>query len=55
VENEFPASLENELNARGHKTKRRGHIGLVNAVGIDPQSGERLALPIRAMKARRGY
>jgi len=42
MENEFPASLENELNARGHKTKRRGHIGLVNAIGIDPQSGERL-------------
>ncbi len=42
MENEFPASLENELNVRGHKTKRRGHIGLVNAIGIDPQSGERL-------------
>jgi gamma-glutamyltranspeptidase/glutathione hydrolase len=42
MENEFPASLENELNARGHKIKRRGHIGLVNAIGIDPQSGERL-------------
>src|SRR6267142_1196368 len=42
MENEFPASLENDLNARGHKTKRRGHIGLVNAIGIDPQSGERL-------------
>lgn len=42
MENEFPASLENALNVRGHKTKRRGHIGLVNAIGIDPQSGERL-------------
>jgi gamma-glutamyltranspeptidase/glutathione hydrolase len=42
MENEFPASLENALNARGHRTKRRGHIGLVNAIGIDPQSGERL-------------
>ena len=42
MENEFPVSLENDLNARGHKTKRRGHIGLVNAIGIDPQTGERL-------------
>jgi gamma-glutamyltranspeptidase/glutathione hydrolase len=42
MEKDFPASLENGLNALGHKTKRRGHIGLVNAIGIDPQSGERL-------------
>jgi gamma-glutamyltranspeptidase / glutathione hydrolase len=42
MEDDFPANLENALNARGHKTKRRGHIGLVNAIGIDPQSGERL-------------
>src|SRR5467141_2789249 len=42
MENEFPASLEGVLNARGHRTRRRGHIGLVNAIGIDPQSGERL-------------
>jgi gamma-glutamyltranspeptidase / glutathione hydrolase len=42
MESEFSTSLESALNARGHKTKRRGHIGLVNAVGIDPQSGERL-------------
>jgi gamma-glutamyltranspeptidase/glutathione hydrolase len=42
MENEFPADLESALNARGHKTKHIGHIGLVNAIGIDPQSGERL-------------
>jgi gamma-glutamyltranspeptidase/glutathione hydrolase len=42
MESEFPASLENALNTRGHQTKRRGHIGLVNAIGIDPQTGERL-------------
>jgi gamma-glutamyltranspeptidase/glutathione hydrolase len=42
MENAFPASLESALNAQGHRTKRRGHIGLVNAIGIDPQSGERL-------------
>jgi gamma-glutamyltranspeptidase/glutathione hydrolase len=42
LENEFPASLETGLNRLGHATKRRGHIGLVNAIGIDPQTGERL-------------
>jgi gamma-glutamyltranspeptidase/glutathione hydrolase len=42
MESEFPASLESALNVRGHKTKRRGHIGLVNAIGIDPQTGQRL-------------
>ncbi len=42
LENEFPISLEEALRARGHETKRRGHIGLVNAIGIDPQTGERL-------------
>jgi gamma-glutamyltranspeptidase/glutathione hydrolase len=42
MEKDFPASLENGLNALCQKTKRRGHIGFVNAIGIDPQSGERL-------------
>jgi gamma-glutamyltranspeptidase/glutathione hydrolase len=42
MENEFPAGLENALNARGHQTKRLAVIGLVNAIAIDPQSGERL-------------
>jgi gamma-glutamyltranspeptidase/glutathione hydrolase len=42
MESEFPASLETALNARGHKTRRRGHMGLVNAIGIDPQTGDRL-------------
>jgi gamma-glutamyltranspeptidase/glutathione hydrolase len=42
MESEFSASLESTLNAQGHKTKRRGHIGLVNAIGIDPKSGARL-------------
>src|SRR5229473_1150706 len=42
MEKEFPASLEAALNARGHQTRRRGHIGLVNAIGIDPATGERL-------------
>ena len=42
MEQQFPASLEQGLNAMGHATKRRGHIGLVNAIGIDSQTGERL-------------
>jgi gamma-glutamyltranspeptidase len=39
---EFSPAFEKALNARGYATKRRGHIGLVNAVAIDPQSGDRL-------------
>ena len=42
IEKEFSIVLETGLNARGHQTKRRGHIGLVNAIGIDPKTGERL-------------
>jgi gamma-glutamyltranspeptidase / glutathione hydrolase len=42
MENDFPASLEAALNAQGYKTRRRGHIGLVNAIGVDPKTGERL-------------
>ena len=42
MEQQFPASLEQGLNAMGHATKRRGHLGLVNAIGIDSQTGERL-------------
>jgi gamma-glutamyltranspeptidase/glutathione hydrolase len=42
MEENFPESMEQALQARGFATKRRGHIGLVNAIGIDPQTGERL-------------
>jgi len=42
MEQNFPESMENALRARGFATKRRGHIGLVNAIGIDAKSGERL-------------
>jgi len=42
MEQRFPATMEQGLNAMGHATKRRGHIGLVNAIGIDSQTGERL-------------
>jgi gamma-glutamyltranspeptidase/glutathione hydrolase len=42
MEKDFPANLETALNAEGYKTRRRGHIGLVNAIGIDAKTGERL-------------
>jgi gamma-glutamyltranspeptidase / glutathione hydrolase len=42
MEKDFPASLESALNAQGYQTRRRGHIGLVNAIGVDPKTGERL-------------
>jgi gamma-glutamyltranspeptidase / glutathione hydrolase len=42
MEKEFPVTMESGLNLMGHETKRKGHIGLVNAIGIDPQTGERL-------------
>src|ERR1700674_5842316 len=42
MEQNFPETIEKELQARGFATKRRGHIGLVNAIGIDPKTGDRL-------------
>lgn len=42
MEKMFSPDLERALNVRGHETRRRGHIGLVNAIGIDPATGERL-------------
>jgi len=56
LEEEFPLSVEQALRARGHEVERgwyetpslsneaklRKHMGLVNAIGIDRQSGERL-------------
>jgi gamma-glutamyltranspeptidase/glutathione hydrolase len=42
IEPQFPQTLELGLNAMGHNTRRLGHIGLVNAIGIDSQTGERL-------------
>jgi gamma-glutamyltranspeptidase/glutathione hydrolase len=42
MEKDFPASMESALNAQGYQTRRRGHIGLVNAIGIDPKTSERL-------------
>jgi gamma-glutamyltranspeptidase / glutathione hydrolase len=42
MEEDFSLAFEQALNARGHATKRRGHIGLVNAIGIDAKTNERL-------------
>jgi gamma-glutamyltranspeptidase/glutathione hydrolase len=42
MEQQFPAKVEQGLNSMGHATRRRGHIGLVNAIGIDSQTGEKL-------------
>jgi gamma-glutamyltranspeptidase/glutathione hydrolase len=56
MEDSFPDSLEQALQARGFATKRRGHIGLVNAIGIDPRTGERLgAADPRDNGAAAGY
>jgi gamma-glutamyltranspeptidase/glutathione hydrolase len=41
METLFSPEMEEQLQARGHEIKRRGHIGLVNAIGIDPKTGER--------------
>jgi len=41
IEGLFSAEMEEQMNARGYAVKRRGHIGLVNAIGIDPKTGER--------------
>jgi gamma-glutamyltranspeptidase / glutathione hydrolase len=41
METLFPAEIEDQLKARGYAVKRRNHIGLVNAIGIDPQNGKR--------------
>jgi len=42
LEKEFSPVFEQALNANGYATKRKGHIGLVNAIGIDAQTGDRL-------------
>ncbi len=42
MEEDFPESTQKALEARGFAVKRRGHIGLVNAIGIDAKSGERM-------------
>src|SRR5712664_1102450 len=41
MEKLFSPEMEEQLKARGYTVKRKGHIGLVNAIGIDPKTGER--------------
>jgi gamma-glutamyltranspeptidase / glutathione hydrolase len=56
MEQDFPEAVEKELQARGFTTKRRGHIGLVNAIGIDPKTNDRLgAADPRDNGAASGY
>jgi gamma-glutamyltranspeptidase/glutathione hydrolase len=45
VEQTLPAEVVRALEARGHTVKARSSIGQVNAIGIDPVSGERLGAP----------
>ncbi len=41
LEQLFSSKMEEQLEQRGHTVKRKGHIGLINAIGIDPKSGDR--------------
>jgi gamma-glutamyltranspeptidase/glutathione hydrolase len=56
LENDFPTSTMQQLEAMGHKVVRKGWIGEVNAIGIDPRTGERLGAPDpRRLGAAQGY
>jgi gamma-glutamyltranspeptidase/glutathione hydrolase len=41
MEKLFSPEMEDQMKERGYEIKRRGHIGLVNAIGIEPKTGER--------------
>ncbi len=41
MEKLFSPEMEEQMKARGYAVKRRDHIGLVNAIGIDAKTGER--------------
>jgi gamma-glutamyltranspeptidase / glutathione hydrolase len=41
VEKLFSPEMEAQMKARGYEIKRRSHIGLVNAIGVEPQNGAR--------------
>lgn len=56
VEETFPEDTREALAARGHNVRRRSWIGEVEAIGIDPQTGERLgAGDPRRQGSARGY
>jgi gamma-glutamyltranspeptidase / glutathione hydrolase len=41
MEKLFSPEMEEQMRMMGYEVKRRGHIGLVNAIGIDAKTGER--------------
>jgi gamma-glutamyltranspeptidase / glutathione hydrolase len=41
MEKLFSPEMEEQIKARGYTVKRKGHIGLVNAIGIDAKTNER--------------
>jgi gamma-glutamyltranspeptidase / glutathione hydrolase len=41
MENLFSQEMEEQIKARGYTVKRKAHIGLVNAIGIDVKTNER--------------
>ena len=41
MERLFSPQMEELIKARGYTVKRKGHIGLVNAIGIDAKTNER--------------
>ena len=41
METLFTPEMEEQLVQRGYSVKRKGHIGLINAIGIDPKTAER--------------
>jgi gamma-glutamyltranspeptidase/glutathione hydrolase len=46
LEPNFPPDVAKDLEARGYKfAEKTGWIGLVEAIGIDPKTGERLGAP----------
>jgi len=46
LEPDFPPDVAKDLEARGYKfADKPGWIGLIEAIGIDPQTGERLGAP----------
>ncbi|MCL4523313.1 MAG: gamma-glutamyltransferase family protein, partial [Acidobacteria bacterium] len=56
LEEIFPKDVARELQQRGHKVVQRSWIGQVEAIGIDPKTGERLgASDARRLGAAVGY
>lgn len=57
IEPTFPDAIAQQLVQRGYQpAPRRGWIGEVEAIGVDPKTGERLGAPDpRRQGAARGY